>query len=89
MLPTNMEARLLDLHPETPEGPVQSSSYRPISLLDMVGKLFDKLLLARIVMEVSGRRILRDEQFGFRPKHSTALQLARLVECPGTLARTG
>ena len=84
-----MEARLLDLQPETREGPVQPSSYRPISLLDMVGKLFDRLLLASIVMELSGRRLLRDEQFGFRPKHSAALQLARLVECPGTLARTG
>lgn len=54
MLPTNMEARLRDLHPETREWSVQPSYYRPISLLDMVDKLFDKLLLARIVMEISG-----------------------------------
>lgn len=89
MLPTSMEARLLDLHPETLEGPVQPSSYRPISLLDMVGKFFDKLLFARIIIKVSGRRFLRDEQFWFRPKRSTALKLACLVECPGPLARIG
>ena len=89
MLPTCVETRLRDLHPETREGPVQPSSYRPISLLDMVGNLFDKHILARILIEVSGRMVLRDDQFGFRPKHSTALQLARLVECPRTLARTG
>jgi hypothetical protein len=29
---------------------------------------------------VSERGLLRDEHFGFRPKLSTALQLARLVE---------
>jgi len=42
------------------------SSYRPISLLDMIGKLFDKILLARILHEVSERGLMRDEQFGFR-----------------------
>jgi hypothetical protein len=48
--------------------------------LDATGKIFEKILLARILHEVSERGLLRDEQFGFRPRHSTSLQLARLVE---------
>jgi len=39
-----------------------------------------KILLARILHEVSERGLIRNEQFGFRPRHSTSLQLARLVE---------
>jgi hypothetical protein len=60
--------------------PTQPSSYRPISLLDTVGKLFEKILLTMVLRELNERGLLRDEQFGFRPKHSTTLQLARLVE---------
>jgi hypothetical protein len=60
--------------------PVLPSSYLPTSLLDTPGKLFEKILLSRVLCEVSECGLLRDEQFGFRPKHSTALQLARLVE---------
>jgi hypothetical protein len=56
------------------------SSYWSISLLDTIGKIFEKILLARILHEVSERGQLRDEQFGSRPRHSTPLQLARLVE---------
>ena len=42
--------------------------------------MFEKNLLARILKEVSKRGLLRDEHFGFRPKQSTSLQLASLVE---------
>jgi hypothetical protein len=62
------------------KNPALPSSYRPISLLDTIGKLFEKILLARILKELSERDLLRDKQFGFRRKHSTSLQLARLVE---------
>jgi hypothetical protein len=60
--------------------PAQPSSYRPISLLDTIGKLFERILLTRILNELGEFGLLRDEQFGFRPGHSTILQLARLVE---------
>jgi hypothetical protein len=46
----------------------------------MIGKLFEKILLARILHVISEHDLMRDEQFGFRPRHSTSLQLARLVE---------
>jgi hypothetical protein len=55
-------------------------SYVPISLLDTIGKLFEKILLSRILSEISWHVILRHEQIGFRPKHSTSLYLARFVE---------
>jgi hypothetical protein len=42
--------------------------------------LFEKILLARILKEVSERRLLRVVQVEFRPKHSTSLHLTRLVE---------
>jgi hypothetical protein len=45
-----------------------------------VGKLFEKILLARVLREISMRGLMSDEKFGFRPRHSTTLQLARLVE---------
>jgi hypothetical protein len=47
--------------------------------LDRIGKLFGKIILVRILHEVSERGLMRDEQFGFRPRHSTSLQLERLV----------
>ena len=43
--------------------PALPSSYRPISLLDTIGKL-----LSRILCEVSGRGLLRNEQFWSRPQ---------------------
>jgi hypothetical protein len=47
--------------------------------LDAIGRLFE-ILLTRILNVVGEWGLLQDEQFGFRPGHSTSLQLARLVE---------
>jgi hypothetical protein len=56
------------------------SFYGPICLPDSIDNLFEKILLSRNFYDVGGRALLRDKQFGFRPKHNTALQLTRLIE---------
>jgi len=50
------------------KNPALPPSYRRISLLDMIGKLFE-ILFTRIVCDVSGHGLLRNKQLGFRPKH--------------------
>ena len=72
-------ARVISIH-KPGKDPALSSSYRPIILLDTISKLFENILLARILNEVNVRGLLRNEQFGFRPKHITSLQLASLFE---------
>jgi hypothetical protein len=77
--PVWKHARIISIL-ERGKDPVQPSSYRPISLLHTIGKVSVKNLLSKILSEVSGLGLLRDEKFCFRPKHCTSLQLARLVE---------
>jgi hypothetical protein len=59
--------------------PALPLTYRPIYLFDTIGKIFEKILLTRILHEVNERGLMRDEHFGFRPRHSTSFKLARLV----------
>jgi len=77
--PKSRQARFISiLKPR--KDPALPSSYRPISLLDTIGKLFEMILLARILHVVNDGVPMRDEEFGFRPRYSTSLQLAHLVD---------
>lgn len=57
----------------------QASSYRPISLLANIGKLWERLYLKRLKPLLSETHIIPDHQFGFREKHSTIQQVHRVV----------
>ncbi|GBP20662.1 Probable RNA-directed DNA polymerase from transposon BS [Eumeta japonica] len=56
------------------------ASYRPISLLRGLSKLYEKILKARLSEHLFRKGLIIDELFGFRPNHSFLQQALYLVE---------
>jgi hypothetical protein len=59
--------------------PNELTSYRPISLLSIVSKVFEKKLLKRLLPMVGNNRLIFNHQFGFRQRHSTIQQTHRII----------
>jgi hypothetical protein len=57
----------------------KAENFRPISLLDCLGKLLERILLSHLESITRDLNILPEHQFGFRSEHSTTHQVARLL----------
>jgi len=63
------------------------SSYRPICLLNTVGKLFERLIKRRMEKHLQENEDLNDRQFGFRKGRSTVdavKEVMKVVDVAGT-----
>ena len=65
--------------PKPNKDPQLPLSYRPISLLSVLSKVAEKVILHRLQKHDRKFRITPAFQFGFKPKHSTVQQVARIV----------
>ena len=54
-------------------------NYRPISLLSIYNRLFEKILYRRLIKFIDKNDILYDLQYGFRNKHSTQHAILDIV----------
>ena len=59
--------------------PTLASSYRPISLLPCLSKLFEKVLQSKLMPYLLDCNIIPSHQFGFREKHGTIEQVNRIT----------
>lgn len=73
--PTTWKLGRIIMIPKPGKSKKKPESYRPITLLSTLSKVFERLLLGRLLPHVEPR----PEQFGFRAEHSTTLQLTRVL----------
>ena len=62
------------------DDPMIFSHYRPVSLLCILSKVFEKIMYEIIVTFLNANNILYKFKFGFRPKHSPYLALITLID---------
>lgn len=58
--------------------PSDPHSYRPISLLNTLGKILEKVVQRRLIDFIEEKNLLPECQFGFRKGHSTTHQAMRI-----------
>ena len=70
-------AKVIPIHKSGPTDKIEN--YRAISLLTSLSKIFEKLLLKRLVSFLDTHKILVPAQFGFRRAHSTIHPIIDLI----------
>ena len=64
-------------------------NYKPISLLSMFSKIFEKTIYSRIYSYLVKHNLIFDKQFGFRSNCSTTPALLSIAECIRELIDSG
>ncbi|KAH8292668.1 hypothetical protein KR044_013026, partial [Drosophila immigrans] len=60
--------------------PGDPSAYRPLCMLEVTGKLFERIICNRIEGNLTDQRGLSEQQFGFRNRMSTVDAITKVVE---------
>lgn len=79
IFPTRWQTAIMTPLLKPGKDPTVPSSYRPISLLDHMGKLLEKVIRHYLQQHVDSNNVLPPTQAGFRAAHSTVTQLARIT----------
>ncbi|XP_049300385.1 uncharacterized protein LOC125773783, partial [Anopheles funestus] len=84
--PAPWKRQRLVLLPKPGKPPGESSSYRPLCMLDALGKVLERLILNRLneFLEEPDAERLSDGQYGFRRGRSTISAIQRVVEAGRT-----
>ena len=62
------------------ENPHIADNYRPISLLPVISKIFEKVVFIQVYDYFVENKLLYDSQYGFRKRHSTELAALEFID---------
>ena len=73
-------AKVLPLYKN--DDPKLVGNYRPVSVLPIFSKIYERILYNRLIKFINKHEILYKYQFGFREKHNTTLALLEVTILP-------
>ncbi|CAD7076711.1 unnamed protein product [Hermetia illucens] len=79
IFPAKWKKQKLVLLPKPGKQPGNLASYRPICLLDTMGKMMERVIYNRLLPIVEASNGLSERQFGFRRAHSTVDAIGMVV----------
>ena len=62
------------------DDPMIISIYRPVSILPVLSKLFERVMYNRLLNFINENKLLYKYQFGFREEHGTDIALIVLID---------
>ena len=71
LFPTAFKKAVIRFIPKEGKSPKDPMNYRPISLLETPGKLYEKVIQGRLNAYLNYNSIIKNRQHGFRPKRGT------------------
>lgn len=80
VFPESWKLQHLVLLPKGKKPPGEPSSYRPICLLDTMGKILERIIYERLLAVAEEKDALSDLQFGFRKSRSTVNAIKMVVD---------
>ena len=79
IFPTELKlANVLPLYKA--DDPMLFNNYTPVSLLNVMSKVFERIMYSRLLSFLETYKILYQNQFGFRKQHSTYMALMLLID---------
>ena len=60
--------------------PTKAASYRPITLLEVLGKILEKLINERVYGFAERNNLFHQQQFGFRKARGTETAITKIYE---------
>ena len=76
LFPTTFKKSIIKFIPKEGKTPTNPMNYRPISLLETPGKLYEKIIQGRLNAYLTDNNIIKERQHGFRPKKGTTTAIA-------------
>lgn len=80
VFPEQWKLQQLVLLPKGDKSPDDPSAYRPICLLDTIGKILERIVYVRLLTVAENRGALSESQYGFRERRSTTDAIKTVVD---------